>query len=189
MREGQPLTRLLDDPPQLSLSEEQKINETTRCKIIGVTLETRPDSIDAKEIQRMRSYGCTRVQLGIQHTSDRILKIINRGSTNADSVRATRLLKDAGFKIDYHLMPDLPGSTPSTDMKMFDYVLSSPDLQADQWKIYPCQITPWTVIEKVRCVRCVACCTLLLVLTRRSGTHSGSVRANTSRFPATTCKN
>lgn len=132
----------------MSLAEEQTANETTRCRIIGVTLETRPDSITPEEIKRMRTYGCTRVQIGIQHTEDRILKIINRGCTNADAIRATRLLKDAGFKIDFHLMPDLPGATTEIDMKMFDYVLNSPDLQGDQWKIYPCQVTPWTVIEK-----------------------------------------
>eukprot|EP00466_Bigelowiella_natans_P012601 jgi/Bigna1/85812/estExt_fgenesh1_pg.C_60181 len=131
-----------------SLREEQKINESTSCRIIGLTLETRPDSIDAGEVQRMRLYGCTRVQIGIQHTDDRILKVINRGCTNADAIRATRLLKDAGFKIDFHLMPDLPTSTPEIDLKMFNYVLHSQDLQADQWKIYPCQVTPWTVIEK-----------------------------------------
>lgn len=131
-----------------SLREEQKRNETARVRIIGLTLETRPDTINPEEVRRFRDYGCTRVQLGIQHTDDKILKLINRGCTTADAIAATRLLKDAGFKIDYHLMPDLPGTTPENDLKMFDYVLSSPDLQADQWKIYPCQTVPWTVIEK-----------------------------------------
>ncbi|KAL4170834.1 hypothetical protein KRP22_008938 [Phytophthora ramorum] len=45
-------------------------------------------------------------------------------------------------------MPNLPGSDPEKDRAMFDYVLHSPDLHADQWKIYPCEITPWTVIKK-----------------------------------------
>jgi histone acetyltransferase (RNA polymerase elongator complex component) len=53
--------------------------------------------------------GCTRVQLGVQHTDDGVLRHINRGCTTADTVRAMRLLKDAAFKIDFHLMPDLPG--------------------------------------------------------------------------------
>mmetsp|Transcript_39758 Transcript_39758/g.64695 ORF Transcript_39758/g.64695 Transcript_39758/m.64695 type:complete len:678 (+) Transcript_39758:113-2146(+) len=140
-----------DVPPKrkpLSLPEEQKINETTRARIIGLTLETRPDTIDEHEIRRFRYYGCTRVQVGIQHTDDGILKLINRGCYTKDAIKATKLLKDAGFKIDYHLMPDLPGTTIEKDIKMFDYVLYSEDLQADQWKIYPCQTVPWTVIEK-----------------------------------------
>jgi ELP3 family radical SAM enzyme/protein acetyltransferase len=134
--------------PAVSIEEEQRINETARVRIIGLTLETRPDAIDDAELVRMRGYGCTRVQLGIQHTDDTILKKINRGCTTADSMYAIAALKDAGFKVDLHLMPDLPGSTPENDMSMFRRVLFDPDLQADQWKIYPCEVVPWTVIER-----------------------------------------
>lgn len=45
-------------------------------------------------------------------------------------------------------MPDLPGSTPKLDKEMFEMVLSSPSLQADQWKIYPCEVTPFSQIEQ-----------------------------------------
>ena len=131
-----------------SLEEEKKINEKTQCKIIGLTLETRPDCITKEELVRFRKYGCTRVQLGIQHTNDDILKKINRGHTNQDAIRAIQLLRDVGYKMDIHLMPNLPGSSPEMDTEMFNYVLNSPDLQADQWKIYPCEVTPWTVIKK-----------------------------------------
>jgi hypothetical protein len=68
---------------RLSLLEEQSINETAQCKIIGLTLETRPDTIDADELRRLRRYGCTRLQLGVQHTDDGVLKKINRGCTTA----------------------------------------------------------------------------------------------------------
>ncbi len=123
-------------------------NESAAVKIIGITLETRPDCITAEELRRFRYYGCTRVQLGIQHTDDEILKKINRGCTNEDAIRAMTLLRDCCYKTDIHLMPNLPGSNPKKDKEMFEYVLHSPDLQADQWKIYPCEITPWTVIKK-----------------------------------------
>lgn len=43
--------------PKLPLSEEKTLNEEARVKIIGLTLETRPDCIDASELRRMRSYG------------------------------------------------------------------------------------------------------------------------------------
>lgn len=45
-------------------------------------------------------------------------------------------------------MPDLPGSSPEQDKKMFEWVLSSPNFQADQWKIYPCEVTPFSQIEE-----------------------------------------
>ena len=134
--------------PALSLLEEQLMNETAQCKIIGLTLETRPDTITPEVIVELRRLGCTRVQLGVQHTDDSILKLINREAYREDTVRALRLLKDSCYKIDIHLMPDLPGATPDIDKAMFDEVLNDEDLQADQWKIYPTMTTPFTVIKQ-----------------------------------------
>lgn len=133
----------------LSLTEEQHINIfNTSCRIIGLTLETRPDNITLEELRRFRYYGCTRVQLGIQHTSNEILKKINRKCTIEDAKRAIQLLKDCCFKIDIHIMPNLPGSTPEIDKHMFDTLLNDTDLQVDDWKIYPCGVVPYTKIEK-----------------------------------------
>ena len=92
-----------------SLEEEQRINETTQVKIIGLTLETRPDTISKETIRLLRKYGCTRVQLGVQHLDNDILKLVNRGHGREETVTALRLLKDACFKVDIHIMPDLPG--------------------------------------------------------------------------------
>jgi ELP3 family radical SAM enzyme/protein acetyltransferase len=135
-------------PAKKFLHEEKKINTTAISKIIGLTLETRPDCITPDEIYRFRSYGCTRLQLGLQHTDNAILKKINRQSTREDAVHAIQLLKDCGYKIDIHLMPNLPGSTPEKDLEMFNDVLCSDDLHVDQWKIYPTEIVPFTIIKK-----------------------------------------
>ena len=189
---------------RMSLEDEIRINETTKCRIIGLTLETRPDCINKYEIERFRKYNCTRVQLGVQHTDDDILKIINRGCYNKDTINALQLLKKNCYKVDYHLMPDLPGSSYEKDLSMFNnilgvsnityksnivlnklvmlivinimmyflmdnyisipiiliitslffnnnknyirYNLTHPELQADQWKIYPTEVTRWTQI-------------------------------------------
>ena len=130
-----------------SLREEQQLNEVAVTKIIGLTLETRPDHITPAELRRLRRYGCTRVQIGVQHTDDDILKFINRGHDRAAAVRATRLLKICGFKVDIHLMPDLPNADTEKDWAMFQDVLHGDELQADHWKIYPCEVTPFTRIE------------------------------------------
>uniref|UniRef100_A0A0G4F1H4 tRNA carboxymethyluridine synthase n=1 Tax=Chromera velia CCMP2878 TaxID=1169474 RepID=A0A0G4F1H4_9ALVE len=132
----------------MSLEEEQKRNELAKARIVGLTVETRPDFINRFELRLLRRYGCTRVQLGVQHTDDEILKVIQRGHTVQNSIKAMQQLKDAGFKVDIHIMPDLPGSNPEKDRQMFNYLLSSPDLQADQWKIYPCEVTPFSQIER-----------------------------------------
>jgi len=134
--------------PPYSLEEEQRINETARVRIIGLTLETRPDWITKTEIVHFRKLGCTRVQLGVQHTDMEVLNAMNRKCPISKVIKAIRLLKDACYKVDIHLMPDLPFSTPELDKAMFDEVLQNSDLQADQWKIYPCQVMPFTMIEK-----------------------------------------
>ncbi|CAD7925122.1 unnamed protein product [Amoebophrya sp. A25] len=133
---------------RLELAEEQRLNEASACKIIGLTLETRPDHISKAEVRRLRLLGCTRVQLGVQHTDDEILRKVNRGHSTKRSEKAVALLKTAGFKVDIHLMPDLPGSNPEKDWEMFRYVLNSDALQADHWKVYPCEVTPFTTIEQ-----------------------------------------
>lgn len=84
--------------PRLGIEEEQRLNEAAACKVIGLTLETRPDTITPEEIRRLRRYGCTRVQLGVQHSDDDILRKINRGCTTEDTIRALRLLKDTCYK-------------------------------------------------------------------------------------------
>ena len=128
--------------------EEQLLNETAPCSIIGVTVETRPDMITKYELRRLRKYGVTRIQMGVQHTDDEILRKNNRECTTAEVIRAMKLCKDECFKIDIHLMPDLPGSSPEKDREMFERVLSDPDLQADQWKIYPTNVLEFTEIKK-----------------------------------------
>ena len=130
---------------RLSLNEEAEINKTALFKVIGNTIETRPDKITVDEIKRFNYYKVTRVQLGIQHTDDKILKKINRQCYTADTIRGMHLLKAAGFKILCHYMPNLPGTTPNKDMKMFDEITGNPDLIADEWKIYPTSITTTSV--------------------------------------------
>jgi len=114
-----------------------KKNEVSRYHIIGVTVETRPDLINEKTILWFRRLGITRVQLGVQHLDDKILQYVQRGHSTRQTIRATALLKQAGFKIDYHIMPNLPGATPAKDLKMFQCLFADENFQPDQIKIYP----------------------------------------------------
>jgi ELP3 family radical SAM enzyme/protein acetyltransferase len=126
--------------PMLSLEEEIVINETAMFRIIGLTVETRPDFVTPTSIRQYQRWGVTRVQLGIQHYDDAILDYIQRDCTTADAIKAIRLLKQNAFKIVCHLMPDLPGSSPEKDRWMFQQAITNPDLQFDDTKIYPCAV-------------------------------------------------
>lgn len=136
----------------LDIAEEIAINATAKVRIVGVSVETRPDALidecGVSWVRRFREWGVTRVQLGVQHTNNTILKKINRGHTVEQASRAIELLKDNCIKVHIHLMPDLPFSNPEEDTKMFEDVFRTPLLQPDEIKIYPCEVTPWTVIQK-----------------------------------------
>jgi len=108
-----------------ALATEQHKNEKATYQIIGLTLETRPDFINQAELWRMRQLGATRVEMGVQALDDKILKLNLRDSTVADITKASALLKNFGFKVTYHFMPALPGSTPQKDLQMFRSMFSS----------------------------------------------------------------
>jgi len=123
-----------------TLKEEQTRNEAAINRIIGITVETRPDYIDIREIKWLRKLGVTRVELGVQTTDDKILGINRRDHGVRETINATRLLKDAGFKVCYHLMPNLPGATIKSDSTMLASVFSDERLRPDLLKIYPCVV-------------------------------------------------
>jgi ELP3 family radical SAM enzyme/protein acetyltransferase len=134
------------------IDTEIYINKKSRVRIIGICIETRPDALIDDDgvswLPLFRKWGVTRVQLGVQHTNNAILKKVNRGHTFEQACEAVKYLKDNCFKVDVHLMPDLPGSNPELDKDMVDIVFNTPLLQPDQIKIYPCEVVPWTIIQK-----------------------------------------
>lgn len=127
-----PLSELVD-----ATIAEQRYNESAQHRIVGLTLETRPDAISAKTIHHMRLQGATRIELGLQAPDDKILALIQRGHTVDEFRRAMKLLRQAGFKVDLHFMPDLPGTTPEHDVEMYNTVFDDPGLRPDMIKIYP----------------------------------------------------
>ena len=122
------------------LVKEHGKNEKAKIRIIGITIETRPDWINEKEIIFLRKLGVTRVELGVQNISDGILSLNNRTHTTNDIINATKLLKDSGLKICYHLMPGLYGSNLKDDLNNIKKVFSDPAFRPDYLKIYPCVV-------------------------------------------------
>jgi len=132
-----------------TLEEFQKINEKANHRIIGMSIETRPDCINLEEIKRLRELGVTKVEMGVQHLDNKVLEMNNRGIRTEDVIKATRLLRQNGFKIVYHMMLNLYGSTPKKDIMMFKNLFGGPEFQPDMLKIYPCVLLAGTGLEKV----------------------------------------
>ena len=123
-----------------SIEEAQNMNEMTQHRCIGLSLETRPDCVDEKEVKHMRWLGATKIELGVQTVFDDISDITKRGHDMKAVYTATKLLRDAGFKIHYHMMPNLPGSTIEKDEEMFQILFSDERLKPDMLKLYPCVV-------------------------------------------------
>lgn len=120
-----------------TLEEAQKYNETAEKRIVGISVETRPDWVTEKEVKLWRELGVTKVQLGVQAFDEQILKRIKRGHGLSEVARASRLCRNAGLKICYHLMPNLPGSSPKKDMEMAKIMFTDSRFGPDYLKIYP----------------------------------------------------
>ena len=130
-----------------SLKNAQLKNEKASSRCVALCVETRPD-VCVKFIDRMRQFGVTRVELGVQIIDDKIYELVNRGHKVEEVIEATRALKNAGFKIGYHIMPGLPGSNIQKDLKLFEKMFKDSDFKPDQLKLYPCQVMPGSVLEK-----------------------------------------
>jgi len=122
-------------------------NEASAIRCVAITFETRPDWCHREHIDCMLRLGITKVELGVQHVDDEILVHNRRGCTADDTVLANTMLRDAGFKVGFHIMPNLPGSTLESDKKMFETLFADPRFRPDFLKIYPTLVTPGTEIE------------------------------------------
>ncbi len=135
--------------PAASLLEAQTRNETAPHRCVGMVVETRPDYITMDEVRRLRWLGMTKIQLGAQSTDDRILELNRRDHTLADTRRAVRLLRLAGFKLHLHWMPNLYGATPESDVRDYQNLWNDPALRPDELKIYPCMLIEGTQLYQL----------------------------------------
>jgi elongator complex protein 3 len=131
-----------------SLEEAKKNAETSRIRNVGITVETRPDWAKESHIDDMLSRGVTRVEMGVQNPSDEIYRLVGRTHTVKDVVEATRIMKDSGLKIVYHLMPGLPSSNTKKDLEAFREIFTNPVFKPDMIKIYPCLVLKGTKAYK-----------------------------------------
>jgi len=127
-----------------TLEEAKRNAETSRVRNVGITVETRPDWAKEGHVDVMLDLGVTRVELGVQNPSDEIYGLVGRKHSVADVVEATRIMKDAGLKVAYHLMPGLPGSNFKRDLEAFKEIFEDSAFKPDMVKIYPCLVLKGT---------------------------------------------
>ncbi|NMC07454.1 MAG: tRNA uridine(34) 5-carboxymethylaminomethyl modification radical SAM/GNAT enzyme Elp3 [Candidatus Lokiarchaeota archaeon] len=131
-----------------SLLEAKRLAETSDRRIIGITFETRPDFCMGEHVDAMLDYGGTRVEIGVQTTRDAIYQLVERGHDASATKMAVQSARDAGLKICFHLMPNMPGSSVDQDKAMFDEIFADGAYRPDYLKIYPCLVVSGTTLEK-----------------------------------------
>lgn len=119
-------------PEAIAFSEQSKAS-----KCIGITIETRPDYCLKPHLSEMLSYGCTRIEIGVQSVYEDVARDTNRGHTVAAVCNSFQLAKDCGFKIVAHMMPDLPNCGRERDLDGFREYFENPQFRSDGLKIYP----------------------------------------------------
>ncbi len=138
--------------PRKSFLEVAKANESSRVRNVGTTFETRPDWCRPAHIRNMLHLGGTKVELGVQSTDDDLLALMRRGHTVRDSIEANKALREAGFKVGFHMMPGLPGSDPKRDLACFRDLFEKEDFRPDYLKIYPALVVEGTELYDL-CLR------------------------------------
>lgn len=82
--------------------------------IVGISIGTRPDSVDRKKIKLIASYKKSYevwIEYGLQSTHDKTLDLIKRGHTYNDFLKAYELAKEYGLLVSAHVILGLPGET------------------------------------------------------------------------------
>jgi elongator complex protein 3 len=133
----------------VSLLEAQKLNETSKIRCVGFTVETKPDYCKKTHIDLMLELGITRVEIGVQSLQEDVYRNINRGHTIDDVYDSFQVAKDSGYKIVAHMMPGLPGSTPEKDLEDFRKLFEDQRLKPDMLKIYPTLLLRDTGLAKL----------------------------------------
>jgi len=129
------------------LEEARRINENAEHRCVGLCIETRPDFCGEAEIRSMLDFGTTRVELGVQTLDDEIHCLTKRGHGVAEVISATRLLRDYGFKVHYHWMPGLPGTTPEHDLELSRKLFEDERFRPDGLKLYPTLVVKGSELE------------------------------------------
>ncbi|MBI4151667.1 tRNA uridine(34) 5-carboxymethylaminomethyl modification radical SAM/GNAT enzyme Elp3 [Candidatus Woesearchaeota archaeon] len=129
-----------------TLEAEQAINETAAVRCVALCIETKPDWGFLEHGNEMLRQGCTRVELGIESVYDDVLKHVHRGHTAADSQRSIQILRDLGFKVNFHYMPGLPLTDRERDIAGMKLLFDDPAYRPDMIKFYPTMVAPGTAL-------------------------------------------
>jgi len=131
-----------------SLNDAKRQNEKSKVRNVGITFETRPDYCHEIHVNQILKLGVTRIELGVQSILKGVYRKVNRGHNIGDVIHSTRVARDAGLKVGYHMMPGL-FARPEEDLWQFKELFNNPDFKPDFLKIYPTLVIKGTKLYKM----------------------------------------
>ena len=111
-----------------------------------IRLSTRPDYINNSILDILKKYEVDVIELGIQSLDDKVLEANERGHSKNDSLKASKLIKDYGFKLGHQIMP---GLYKDSFEKSIQTGLESIKMKPDMVRIYPTLVIKDTKLEKL----------------------------------------
>lgn len=120
-------------------------------EVVGLSIGTRPDCVDEEKIRLINSYTENHhvwVEYGLQSIHNKTLKLINRGHSSEDFIKAYELTRKFGkdIKICVHVILGLPGETRQ---EMLETAKVLADLGIDGIKIHLLCALKDTELEKM----------------------------------------
>ena len=135
----------LDEKVMISYLEIA-LNYKKKGIIDRIRLSTRPDYINNSILDILKKYEVDVIELGIQSLDNEILNANERGHNKEDSIRASKLIKDYGFKLGHQIMPGLYKDSFDKAIKTgLDSIKMNPDMV----RIYPTLVIKDTKLEKL----------------------------------------
>ena len=131
---------------EATLDAAQQTNESATIRCVGLSVETRPESVSLDELLFARQLGITKFQIGVQSTNEDVLEMNQRGHSLEETKRAFTLLRRMGFKIQAHWMLNLYGVEFHEEVPLFQNLFTDLQLKPDELKVYPCVLLEDTVL-------------------------------------------
>ncbi len=114
--------------------------------IHGLRISTRPDYISEQQLNLLKKYNVSTIELGTQSLAEDVLLLSKRGHTIADVDRAASLIKAYGFSLGLQMMTGLPGDTLEKTLYTARRIV---ELGADNTRIYPTLVIKNTELEEL----------------------------------------
>ena len=112
--------------------------------VSDIRMSTRPDCISEEILSRLKEYGTTIIELGVQSLDAKVLHDSARGHDIESVIKSSYLIKESGIKLGLQMMVGLPSDT---EEKCIETAKKFIELQPHCVRIYPTLVVKDTGLE------------------------------------------